>query len=621
MNTHTLGSSNGKDKKFPMRRRAHLCIVQAAGRPAMIAKRLIMLLSSIPFLAAATTWYASPDGADDAACTADAPGSLKRAITIAASATDKENGDVVQLARGTYWHTNAVIAVNAKYLTIQGATDDPADTIIRGIGSSKYMRAFNVNNYATFKGVTITNFAAPYTYMENCVIYSKTATAAGAVRMENCVIAGCSGESNNFSARPVCNGGEFRNCLFVANVGANREPIMGGSFFVATDCVFRNNRNGTLIAKCNQDNLSSAALTNCVFLSNTCRLLNCGGTLYRCAFTNNSTTTDGTVSAAYTLRLIDCDFHNNQANRGGATYGGNILAFNCTFTSNHCYDTAISYDYGGGCAYGGAYSNCVFRRNYISASNRSWFGGAIRGGRAMDCVFDGNRARYGGATYDTIATGCVFTNNTATAQGAATYRGAVTNCLVASHSYAGSDASGGITFEGRLTHCVLTGNTSTRNAFYNPIAVGCLISGNRVSSSGYAIAPNGTFVNCTLADNTTVNKAAVTGGTYTNTIVAATMGTADIGGGTHVHTLYGTKTGSPVLDAGSIQTDDPRFSGDSSEHPYSTRGRSRARDAGVTAFWTDADIDIAGKGRLNGPVDIGCYEFWPLLAPTIFLIR
>ena len=586
-----------------------------------MAKRIIMLLLGLPFLAAATTWYASPNGADNAACTADAPGSLKRAVSLAVSASTKENGDVVQLAPGTYWHTNAVIAINAKYLTIQGATDDPADTVIRGIGSEKYMRAFNVNNYATFKGVTITNFAAPYSYMANCVIYSKTATAAGAVRMENCVIAGCSGESNSFSARPVCNGGEFRNCLFVANVGANRAPIMGGSFFVAIDCVFRNNRNGTLIASCNGANLTSAAFTNCVFLSNSCRPLNCGGTLYRCAFTNNSTTTqDGTISSAYALRVIDCDFHNNQATRGGATYGDKILAFNCTFTSNHCYDTVISHAYGGACAYNGVYSNCVFRHNYINASNRSWYGGAIRGGYAMDCVFDGNSAHYGGATYGTIATGCVFSNNVATLQGAATYRGASTNCLVSAQAYKGSDASGGITFEGRLTRCVLAGNTSTRNTFYNPIAVGCLINGNK-AASGYSIAPNGIFVNCTLADNTTVNKAAVTGGTYTNTIVAATTGTADIGGGTHVHTLYGTKTGSPGLDAGSIQTDDPRFSGASAEHPYSTRGRSPARDAGVAAFWTAADTDIAGKCRLNGPVDIGCYEFWPLRAPTSVLLR
>ncbi len=586
----------------------------------MIAKRIIMVLASFPLFACATTWYASPTGADNAACTADAPGSLKRAVALAVSASTKEDGDVVQLAPGTYWHTNAVIAINAKYLTIQGATDDPADTVIHGIGASKYMRAFNVNNYATFKGVTITNFAAPYTYMANCVIFSKTATAAGAVRMENCVIAGCSGQSNNYAARPVCNGGEFKNCLFVGNVGANRAPIMGGTFFVATDCIFMGNRNGTLIASCDKDHLSAAAFTNCVFLSNSCRPLNCGGTLYRCAFTNNSTTTDGTVSAAYALRVIDCDFHNNQAFRGGATYGENIRAFNCTFTSNHCYDSAIRTDLGGASAYNGVYSNCVFRHNYIRTSSRSWFGGAIRGGAAIDCVFDGNSARYGGATYGTVATGCVFSNNVATVQGAATYGGASTNCLISSQAYKGTDGSGGITYGGRLTQCILTGNTSTRNALYNPSAVGCLIAGNSVSS-GYAIAPNGIFVNCTLADNTTVNQAAVTGGTYTNTIVAATTGTADIGGGTHVHTLYGTKTGSPALDDGSIQTDDPRFNGASAEHPYALRGKSPARDAGVTAFWTIADTDIAGNRRLNGTVDIGCYEFWPLHAPTKLFVR
>lgn len=46
------------------------------------------------------------------------------------------------------------------------------------------------------------------------------------------------------------------------------------------------------------------------------------------------------------------------------------------------------------------------------------------------------------------------------------------------------------------------------------------------------------------------------------------------------------------------------------EHPYALHRRSPLVDAGDNGTWTSSDIDIAGAGRLNGPVDIGCYENW-----------
>ena len=86
--------------------------------------------------------------------------------------------------------------------------------------------------------------------------------------------------------------------------------------------------------------------------------------------------------------------------------------------------------------------------------------------------------------------------------------------------------------------------------------------------------------------------------------------TTDIGGGTHVHSLYKTKAGSPTL-VDCIQTTDAKFNaGANASLPYyALRGKSPAKDAGIDAGWTAASLDLLGKKRLVGTVDIGCYEY------------
>ncbi len=63
----------------------------------MIAKRIIMVLASFPLCVVATTWYASPTGADNAACTEDDPGTISRAIALSSSGTSWEDGDTIEL--------------------------------------------------------------------------------------------------------------------------------------------------------------------------------------------------------------------------------------------------------------------------------------------------------------------------------------------------------------------------------------------------------------------------------------------------------------------------------------------------------------------------------------------
>ncbi len=37
--------------------------------------------------------------------------------------------------------------------------------------------------------------------------------------------------------------------------------------------------------------------------------------------------------------------------------------------------------------------------------------------------------------------------------------------------------------------------------------------------------------------------------------------------------------------------------------------------------FTATDTDFAGNLRLNGTVDMGCYEFWPSIKPTMIMLH
>ena len=63
---------------------------------------LALVLMAAAATAGAATYYASPTGAADAACTADDPGTVAAAIGKAAKRTSWDNGDEVVLLAGTY---------------------------------------------------------------------------------------------------------------------------------------------------------------------------------------------------------------------------------------------------------------------------------------------------------------------------------------------------------------------------------------------------------------------------------------------------------------------------------------------------------------------------------------
>jgi hypothetical protein len=110
--------------------------------------------------------------------------------------------------------------------------------------------------------------------------------------------------------------------------------------------------------------------------------------------------------------------------------------------------------------------------------------------------------------------------------------------------------------------------------------------------------------------NKTIN-AAMTKSITTNCLFNGNI-PSDIGGGKHWNAIYENVTGTPTL-TDSRQSNRPLFNEgrDSRAHWYMPRANSPARDSGVDHFYTESSLDADRKKRLNGAVDIGCFEYWP----------
>ena len=182
---------------------------------------------------------------------------------------------------------------------------------------------------------------------------------------------------------------------------------------------------------------------NCTFINNSA--VNCGGAISEvnaifCTFINN-TVTENTIyytcggGAMYRGTAVNCTFKNNFAVAGGATFESQVI--NSTFIENLAqFKYGYSYNspdndgsriYSGGAMYGGRAINCKFIKNSAD------YGGSICGGYAQNCTFIENNASYGGAMYggqmyDDGVMYSTFINNIAI-YGGAIYRVSAQYCV------------------------------------------------------------------------------------------------------------------------------------------------------------------------------------------------
>ena len=130
----------------------------------------------------------------------------------------------------------------------------------------------------------------------------------------------------------------------------------------------------------------------------------------------------GGVRAVANAVLINCNFTDNKAVSGaGISVGGDVTAFNCTFTGN-----MANIDSGGLQAGGDAtLANCTFINNRASGGK----GGGLKiacSSTLTNCNISGNIAGdYGGGIYTGAGTNtltdCIFRNNSSNTGGGAVY--------------------------------------------------------------------------------------------------------------------------------------------------------------------------------------------------------
>ena len=98
-------------------------------------------------VANAATWYASPTGTADAACTAEEPGTIQAAFNKAAKGSSWETADEVVLLAGVYDYSDPVwsgkncveVPKSRDYITIRSASGNPADAVLLGRGGETYV--------------------------------------------------------------------------------------------------------------------------------------------------------------------------------------------------------------------------------------------------------------------------------------------------------------------------------------------------------------------------------------------------------------------------------------------------------------------------------------------------
>lgn len=563
---------------------------------------------------------------------------LTNAITTA------QSGDVITLAAKTYDLTGIPSGtpghLHAKVpITLQGATDNPEDTIIRGAGGRiLYLGSIlNIIRNLTFENGDCSSYvsqtaADPKDYPRGgaLLFYREN---AGVV--SNCVFRNNCGGSMGGGAVGCYNSktyhADFYDCVFSNNTASGAQAY-GGAVYMGGDmvrCWFEGNHvddsNSTGGAIFN-----AKSMVDCVFTNNVSSKEKGGGAVYM----QVNTTTPKPVIAG-------CKFlFNRSGNYGSAIklpagWGENLVISNCLFEGNGPLDgttvnstvylasNVVDCVFRENCAdYGVAYQ-CVLKRCLIERNT------TYKGGMAYLCTLVGctNRSNRVIATNvlpselfkKVVATDCVFEDFGVS--GRVAFGGDVTfdRCrfIAATNGYIFSDTV-------LLTNCLITSCTTNTYLFFKTDAASRIVNCTIVSNS-FAALKTGHDCGKMQIENTFFygNKLAKGEGNYdidanaTNCIESFS------------HCIFSSKRESFVPGTDNLNyygnpSFRPGFVGPevSPADPYALKRTSPAvKKEGLVGDWMATATDIRGEGypRLrDGKVNIGCYQCW--LDPTGLLL-
>ena len=347
-----------------------------------------------------------------------------------------------------------------------GATGNPADVIIKAVDSQYRLIALNSDN-SVLRNVTVMGGNAAAAHI-NTYNYRR----GGGV-----VLSG--------------SGTIVSNCVFTGNKAATSGGAVAGPNTLrgtVYDSVFYDNAEGTQYGMV----ATQTTLRNCIFTNNV---------------STKAAKDDWSGSIVEDCRVYDSYFAYNQASRTGGMNGG--MATNCTFLFNRQYNVNGNNwgNPGGGAAYNVALTNCHF---YGNTAYR--IGGAIRGGRVVNCTVISNRTTHasdayaGGIYASSLVEGCTVSSNISVNGGGMSNCGVVTNTFIACNkaNYGGGARSSSLvdcTLEHNVAQTYEGGNYGgAGGGIAYGAATNCVFRDNFCSSSYRAT----NLKNCDIAD-TAVN--------------------------------------------------------------------------------------------------------------------
>ncbi len=525
------------------------------------------LIDFFALTAPAATYYASPNGAADATCTADDPGSIAAALALAVGADSWENGDTIVFQDGRYaipttGYAKFAYTVDKPFLTLRSASGKPEQVLLVGGNTNAPGAALNITGPARIEGLSFTNFVAS----RSGFVMTCNSSDDGGVMVSNCVFQNNLGVANSTKHRAgMVYGGTYLDCRFLYNT--NQDYTFGGgaiAYGTAVDCTFIGNsanRGGALYG---------TSATNCLFQDNYASY--------------NGAIGGGAVYLPTGGSLVDCTFYTNAAYAygGAAQASGDCLAENCTFIGNISSKPGAAL-----CNISSV--NCRFVGNKGGGSG----GGVVGGGGHTNAIVIGNTA-YQGVLSGTYVDSLIISNNSY-------------------HVFNGFSA----------IRCRIEGNTSDYALFASAgRLVDCLLISNAVSRARpFLAAP---CINCTFVGNKVGGTLGVVSGSVTTNCLFYGNRSPDMTGGTHFAALYQNASSGAVLSNGCQRITDCPFAGASRpDAPYQPLRKSSAIDAGIAIDSAEVlEADFYGRGRVNGlAIDIGCAERWPLYPATHLELR
>lgn len=459
--------------------------------------------------------------------------------TIAAAIAAAVDGDIVEVATGTYAES---INFGAKNITVTA----PAGATLTGSGADGAVVTFNnaaITNAAVLSGFTIDNSAAT----NNARGIAISAGAAPTIQ-------GCNIEGNTPPTWQV-GGGVY---LTGAGTGVNiQSSTLGGNAANKNNC-------GTGCGFYATGATGVIALNGVTISQNHATAV--GGGFY----------VTGVTNATVTNSTIDSNISINAQGGGGAYVLNSVVTFNNTnITNNSGY--AGTSGVGGGIRVDGATSNVTFNGGSISG-NAAWNGVGVEISNSAQLTVDGTMI-------DSNST--VGTNGTGGGIRLASGTLSLSNAYVRGNDI--NQYGGGLSVATGTTatiiNTVFSGNTADGQSYslgggiYNAggviNATNVTIAGNHATANGGGISGVGTYTNSIIWGNTatstpningapTVTYSDVFGGfagtgninadpLFTN-LVAASAGTPTAAGDLHISLVSspvvntGTATGAPATD-------------------------------------------------------------------------